>query len=71
MRAIIGLLAAIKICCVGIDPQHLPFRPISMYQTAEYFYLGTVFIALLFSMSLLMLRRRFVAWALPPPGSGP
>jgi hypothetical protein len=61
MRAIIGLLAAIKICCVGIDPQHLPFRPISMYQTAEYFYLGTVFIALLFSMSLLMLRRRFVA----------
>jgi hypothetical protein len=60
MRAIIGLLAAIKISCVGIDHQHLPFRPISMYQTAEYFYLGTVFVALLFFMSLLVLRRRFL-----------
>jgi hypothetical protein len=60
LNRIIAALLLLKAVCVVRDPQHDLFRPISMYQTAEYAYLGTVFVALLAFASALLLRKTFL-----------
>ena len=59
MNRIIASLALVKVICVVRDPEHDLFRPISMYQTAEYAFLGTLFVALLAVASALVLRKMF------------
>ena len=60
MLRIVALLAVIKGVCVALDPDHELFRPISLYQTAEYAYLGTAFIVLVAIASSLALRKLFL-----------
>ncbi len=59
MTLIVVLLLAVKLVCLTLDSEHELFRPISMYQTADYYYLGNLFVALLVLASFLMLRRQF------------
>ena len=59
MKFIVLTLMMIKLVCVAIDPVHEVFRPISMYQTPEYSYLGNVFVGLLVVTSILVARRQF------------
>ena len=59
MFKIVALLAVIKGVCVALDPEHELFRPISLYQTAEFAHLGTAFIVLVAIASSLALRKLF------------